>query len=65
VLLDQEEQALFGLEVMIETSQRHACGAGKIAHGCPFVALEAKDLGGMIENVSEAAVEAGDSSLAR
>ena len=62
VLLDQEQQALFGLEVVIKPRQRHAGGARKIAHGGAFVSLETKDLGGMVENVLEAAIKTGHRS---
>src|SRR5271170_880733 len=60
VLLNQEEQALLGLAVMIEASQRHAGGAGKIAHGGAFITLGAEDLRGVVEDLSEAPVEASN-----
>src|SRR5450759_1336723 len=59
VLLNQEQQALFRFEVVIKSRQGHAGGAGKIAHGGAFVALEAKDLRGMVEDLPKAAVETG------
>ncbi len=63
MLLNQVQQALFGLEVVIEPGQRHAGGARKVAHGCAFVPLDAKHLGGMGENLREAAVETGHRGL--
>jgi hypothetical protein len=59
VLLNQEQQALFGFAVVIKPRQRHSGGARKIAHGGAFVSLATKDLGGMVENVLEAAIKAG------
>ncbi len=50
VFLDQVQQALFGTEVVIKSCERHAAGAGEVAHGCPFVAFLAKNIGGMSEN---------------
>src|ERR1035437_9569687 len=62
VFLNQEQQALFGLEVVIKPCQRHAGSTGKVAHGGAFVSLDAKHLGGMVENLPEAAVETGGRS---
>src|SRR5271169_5460543 len=59
VLLNQKQQTLFGLEIVIEPRQRHPGGTRKIAHGSAFVSLEAENLGGMIENLPEAAVKTG------
>ena len=59
VFLDQVEQALFGLEVVIEAGERHAAGARKVAHGGAFIAFVAEDRGGVIEDLAHAAVEAG------
>jgi len=61
VLLNQEQQALFRLEVVIKPRQRHTGGAGNISHGGAFVSLEAKDFRGMVENLPEATVETGPS----
>ncbi len=58
VLLNQEKQALFGFEVIIKPRQRHAAGAGKIAHGSAFVSFFAEDFRGMSEDLCQAAVEA-------
>src|SRR5450759_3789274 len=65
VLLNHEQQALFGFEVVIKPRQGHAGGAGKIAHGSAFVSLEAKDLGRVIENLPEATVETGPGGRTR
>src|SRR5580698_7162139 len=59
MFLNQEQQALFGLEIVIKPRQRHTGGAGKIAHGSAFVSLEAENFRSMIEDLSKAAVETG------
>ena len=59
MFLNEIQQALFGLEVVIKPGQRHAGGARKIAHGSAFVSFDTKDFGGMVEDLSEAAVETG------
>ena len=59
VLLDEVQQLLFGLEIIIKTGQRDAAQARKIAHGGAFVTFVGENLGGVIQNLGQAAVETG------
>src|SRR5579872_166024 len=59
MFLNQEEQALFRLEVIIKSRERHAAGVGKIAHGRALIAFLAEDFGGMGEDFGETLVKAG------
>src|SRR5208337_3013910 len=59
MLLNEVQQALFGLDVVIEPRQRHASSARKVAHGSAFVSLLAENFYGMVKNLSETAVETG------
>jgi hypothetical protein len=59
MFLNEKKQALFRFEVVIETCERHASGAREIAHGGTFVSFFAEDFGGVIEDVSETAIESG------
>ena len=58
VLLDEVEQLLLGLEVIIKTGQRDAAEAREVAHRRAFVAFFGKDLGGVVEDLGQTAVEA-------
>ncbi len=58
VLLDEVEQLFFGFEVIIKTGQGDAAQARQVAHGGAIVALVGKDLGGIIQDLSQTAVEA-------
>src|SRR5271165_3480421 len=58
MLLDEEEQPLFGLKVVIKSSQRHAAGARKVAHRGALVSLFAEDFGGVGENLRQPPVKA-------
>jgi hypothetical protein len=60
VLLNQEEQALLGLEVIIKSRQRHAGGTGKIAHGSAFVSFFAEDFGSVGEDFGESLIVASN-----
>ena len=59
VFLDQVEQALFGFEVVVEASERHAAFAREIAHGGAFVSLFTENFGGVGEDFRETPVIAG------
>src|ERR1700722_17449740 len=49
MFLDEEKQSLFGLEVVVESGQRHTARARKIPHGSAFIAFFAKDIRGVDE----------------
>ena len=57
MLLDQIQQAVLGAEVVIHPGERHASGAGKVAHGSAGVSFFAKDFDGMFQNLAQLAVE--------
>src|ERR1700687_4643813 len=56
MLLNEVEQALFGFEVVVQSSQRHTALARKIAHRRAFITLFAEDFGGMSQNLGQAPV---------
>src|ERR1700679_515560 len=56
MFLDKKKQPLFGLEVVVESRQRHAAGARKVAHGSAFVAFLAEDIGGVDQYFSQSLV---------
>ena len=59
VLLDEVQQLLFRFEVVVKARQRDAAQARQIAHGSALVSFLGKDFGGIVENLAQAAVEAG------
>ncbi len=59
MLLNEIQQLLFGLEIIVETGQRDAAQARQIAHGSAFITFFGKDLGCVVENLGQTAVEAG------
>src|SRR5262249_28412340 len=58
VFLDQIEQAFFRFEVIVEAGEGNTAGAGKIAYRGAFISLLAEDLGGMLEDLAQPAIEA-------
>src|SRR6185437_9348843 len=58
MLLDQVQQLFFGLEVVIQSGQRHTGRAGEIAHGSAFIAFFTEDPGGMLEHPRKLPVKA-------
>src|SRR5215471_7219124 len=52
VFLDEIKQPLFRFEVVIESSQRHAAFARKIAHRGALVSFFTEDVSGTGENLS-------------
>ncbi len=57
VFLNQVEQTFFRSEIVIEARQRHAGGAGEVAHRSAFVSFFAEDFGRVAEDFAETAVE--------